>query len=236
MEKHYDPVIANSLLIFAQKNEWKQMLDYLTGLSNSRFRTASYILSERILTTLDNAAYWQCFADIALTNTKVYLKTFLKAAVANYKKGVLMFDSPLFFSFAKSCRDSEISIDRQKTLQMLLPQLSSHNDVESMLGEFCGDDVSLKLYYLTKSAESVVCYFALFRLIKQSDLPIVRMEEILKLILKRGTAISYNFVSVMKEYFGLAENHNGFSLKVRPYELSRIENSYSNFVKIITSI
>lgn len=236
MEKHYDPVIASSLLVFARKEEWRQMRDYLGGLSNSGFRVASYVLAERVLTTLDNAAYWQCFAGIAQTDTKAYLKTFLKAAVASYKKGIVSFDSPNFLSFANSCRRSETSIDRQKTLQMLLPQLSTYEEAECVLEAFCGDDTNLKLRYLTASAESSVCYFALFRLMKQSDLPAGRTEECLKCILKRGTPTAYNFVSVMKEYFGLDGEHGGFSLRVRPYELSRIENNYSNFVEIITCI
>ncbi len=236
MEKHYDPVIASRLQVLAGKKEWRQMRDYLSSLSNSGFRIASYVLAERVLTTLDNVSYWQCFADIARTDTKAYLKTFLKAAVANYRKGTVSFDAPDFLSFANSCRQSETSIDRQKTLQMLLPQLSTYEEAELVLEAFCGDDANLKLRYLTSSAESAACYFALFRLMKQSDLPAGRTEECLKCIVKRGTPTAYNFVSVMKEYFGLGGEHGGFSLRVRPYELSRIENHYSNFIEIITCI
>ena len=87
MEKRYDPVINNCLTVFAKKSEWLLMRTYLCNLSNSGFRTASYVLAEHVLTTLENDAFWQCFATIAQPDTKVYLKTFLKAAVLNYKRG-----------------------------------------------------------------------------------------------------------------------------------------------------
>lgn len=236
MEKHYDPVIANRLRTLAQKNEWQQILNYLNGLSNSRFRVASYVLAEHVLTTLDNAAYWQFFAEIALTDTKVYLKTFLKAAVSNYQKGTVSFDSPQFVSFALSCRQTATSIDRQKSLQMLLPQLSTYEEAEQVLGDFCGESADLKLRYLVAVGESPACYFALFRLMKQNDLPVGKIEECLAGIMKRATPMAYNFVSLMKEYFGLGDSRGAFSLRVRPYELSRIENNYYNFVEIITCI
>ena len=62
MEKHFDSVIYNCLTAFAKSAEWGAMSDYLNRLSNSAFRTASYVLAERVLPEVDNDKFWKCFS------------------------------------------------------------------------------------------------------------------------------------------------------------------------------
>ncbi len=234
MEKRYDPVINDRLTVFAKKSEWLLMRTYLCNLSNSGFRTASYVLAEHVLTTLENDAFWQCFATIAQPDTKVYLKTFLKAAVLNYKRGALSFNSHVFLGFARTCLQTEATIDRQKTLQLLLPELCTYEEVELLLSAFCGDNCNVKLRHLTSCAESKPCYYALFRLMKQMDMSHDRIAECLKVVARRATPMAFNFTSIMKLYFDVEDLRGDFSLQMRAYEVSRIENSYTNFVDVIT--
>lgn len=236
MEKRFDSVIYNCLLAYAKKSDWNAMLEYINGLNNSAFRVSSYILSDRLLATLNNTAYWQCFSVVALSNTKAFLVTFLKAAVVGYKNNVISFDSAQFIAFAKVCQEAEKSIDRHKTLQIILPVLKTYSEVDNILATFCGTNTDRKLQYLCAFAESKPCYFEIFMLFRQSDISTTKMVEYLRGILKRTTALSYNFVSIMKSYFGIEGLNGIFSLKIEPYEYSRIEKDYDKFVSVLERI
>jgi hypothetical protein len=48
-------------------------------------------------------------------------------------------------------------------------------------------------------------------------------------LMKRGDALSFNLASLMKEYFGLEEMKGTFSLRLKPFELARLETSYRAF-------
>jgi hypothetical protein len=47
--------------------------------------------------------------------------------------------------------------------------------------------------------------------------------------MKRGDGLSFNLASLIKAYFGLDELKGTFSLRLKPYELARIESSYKAF-------
>ena len=55
-------------------------------------------------------------------------------------------------------------------------------------------------------------------------------------LLERGDDRSFNLVSIVKHYFDLPEVKGVFSLRVQPYQLSRLDNSYQGFVQMMTSI
>lgn len=236
MEKHFDSVINNKLQTLAKAEDWLQMSGYLKGLSNSGFRTASYILAERILPQLSNDAYWQCFSKIATTNTKAYLMTFLKAGLLNYQKQQLSFLSPEFMSFACSTQKQEKSLDRQKSLLYILPHLRSFEEVKGVLDAFCGTMLHHKMKYMVLSAESKPCYYALFQLMRHNDVEVEIIIRNLKTVLQRSTPMAFNFVSIMRAYFDIEELNGQFSLRLEPYELSRIETNYDAFVAKLTSV
>lgn len=236
MEKHFDSIIFQKLSSIANEGNWEKMQLYLEELNNSRFRTASYLLAERILPELESEQYWKCFSVIAVPNTKVYLVTFLKAAVQMYKADRLTFANPNFAKFAQESAMSENSIDRQKTLLLILPILKSYDECVEVLQNFCGDNISRKLKYLINTDESIVSYYAIFQYLRQGDLPVTELSNYLNTILKRSTPTAYNFVSIMREYFGITSLRGQFSLSLKPYELSRLENNFDTFSSILKSI
>ena len=233
MDRRFNPIINRRLQAFAKVKAWSEMSEYLNNLSNSAFRTASYVMSEHVLVTLDDEAFWQCFSKIAASNTKVYLVTFLKAALINYKKHTLNFCSKQFLSFANEVQLCKTSIDRQKSLVLILPKLRTCEEACELLNAFCGHNELLKIHYLISATESKICYFVLFQKLRQSDLDDCDMAQILKMVLKRGSRMAYNFVSIMKSYFGLCSVGGVFSLQLNQYELSRLENNYENFVEVL---
>ena len=236
MYRRFNPVINSRLQAFAKTNAWSEMADYLNGLSNSAFRTASYVLCEHVLITLDNDSYWQCFSKVATSDTKAYLVTFLKAALINYKKHSLTFRSEQLKKFARGVQVCEKSIDRQKTLMLILPNLRTCDEVRWLLDVFCGHNIILEVHYLVSATESKAGYFVLFQMLRQSDLLEEEIVRILKNILKRNSRMAYNFVSIMKSYFGICSIGGDFSLRLNQYELSRLENNYDNFIEVLTRI
>ena len=144
MDKRYDPVIFSKLQGCAHAQDWQGMTAYLDTLSHSAFRTASYVLAERVLPSMEAEIYWACFRHVALTDTKAFLMTFLKAALQKYAANGLDFSNHHFLDFAHGTASHQVSLDRQKTLMAVLPVLHSHDEVQQMLTAFCRDDAEKK--------------------------------------------------------------------------------------------
>lgn len=252
MDNRYNPVIFSKLKVLASQSDWQGMLAYLRSLSHSGFRTASYILKERVLPMLDANDFWQCFSDVALTDTKAFLMTFLQAATKMYlggsdtnisssgtnagssntqSGGSFSFDNPLFLAFANKTATLPTSLDRKKSLLLLLPIMKTPEEISRLLNAFCLDDNKKKIPYLVESKETPQCYFVLFQLLRQCDGDMEYMRHTLSLILKRSTPMAFNFVSLARSYFGVEGLNGRFSLRLESYELSRLESDYPTFLK-----
>lgn len=231
MDNRYNPVIFSKLKALASQSDWQGMLAYLRSLSHSGFRTASYILKERVLPMLDANNFWQCFSDVALTDTKAFLMTFLQAAANMYSGGSFSFDNPLFLAFANKTAALPTSLDRKKSILLLLPIMKTPEEISRLLNAFCLDDNKKKISYLVESKETVQCYFVLFQLLRQCDGDMEYMRHTLSLIQKRSTPLAFNFVSLTRSYFGVEGLSGRFSLHLESYELSRLESDYPTFLK-----
>ena len=236
MDKRYDAIICGKLQSYARDADWQGMLAYLQGLSNSAFRTASYVLAEHVLPPLEADRYWECFHTVALSNTKAFLMTFLKAALQKYHEGSLDFQNCFFVDFAWTTVGESVSLDRQKTLKAILPVLRSSAEVQGVLDTFCGTDHERKLNYLVFADESMPCYYVIFCLLRQIDHMPNQQVKMLRQIIRRSTPLAYNFVSIMRAYFGLEQLKGSYSLHLQPYELSRIENGYDAFLQVMNKI
>ena len=236
MDKKYDAVICRKLQAFASDADWQGMLAYLRGLSNSAFRTASYVLAEQILPSLEADKYWKCFHTVALTDTKAFLMTFLKAALQKYHAQTIDFENCHFVDFARITAGDNVSLDRQKTLKAILPVLRTPGEVQGVLDVFCGTDYERKLNYLVFADENIACYYVTFCLLRQIDHTPDLQVKMLRQVIRRSTPLAYNFVSIMRAYFGLEQIKGNYSLSLQPYELSRIENGYDAFLQVMNKI
>ena len=236
MDVRYNSVIHGRLQSFSQAADWKEMLAYLKGLSHSGFRTASYVLAERVLPELAADDYWACFANIAMLDRKAFLVTFLKAAVVMYKEHKLDFSDSRFLDFAHSTASLDISLDRQKTLKAILPILRTSEEVQMLLYAFCNANYEKQLGHLLAVDESLPCYHAMFIIMRRFEHDADTITKVLLHVLRRSTSMSFNFVSITRAYFGIEKLAARFSLVLQPYELSRMEASYDGFVSVITKI
>jgi hypothetical protein len=238
----YNPVVSRMLSSLAERTNWDGMLAYLNGLSNSQFRVAGNILCDETLLQLDNGSFWACFSKIVPTTPKVYLVTFLKAAVKSYGQGRLQIDdaalrllASLSGSAATAASRRERSLDEQKTLSMLLPVVRTVGEVWRLFSDFGVEDLHLQIDYLLP-ADTSVCSYALFLLLRKLDHEKEYLTEVCRRLMRRGGNRAFNLVSIIKCYFDLPEVHGQFSLSLKAYELSRLEKSYEEFKKVINSI
>ena len=236
MDKRYDPVIFSKLQSYAHAEDWQGMKAYLASLSHSAFRTASYVMAERVLPPMEAEHYWACFHHIALSDTKAFLMTFIKAALQKYAAKGLDFANHHFLDFAQGTAGQQVSLDRQKTLIAILPVLRTHSEVQQVLSAFCNDDAERKAIYLVKANESVPCYYELFLALRHMDHTPDMQVRFLLHVARRSTPLAFNFVSIMRAYFGIEKLNGQFSLTLQPYELSRLESGYDGFVKIMNKI
>ena len=54
-------------------------------------------------------------------------------------------------------------------------------------------------------------------------------------LMKLEKKIAFNMASILKQYYDLQNVPGHLSLHLEPYELSRLDQSYDSFVKIISS-
>lgn len=231
-QHHYNPVISNKLNGYVRAKNWTEILNYLSNLSHSQFRTACNILSEEVLTALDTSTYWECFGAVVKTNTKAFLQTFLKAGVNNYCKNRLTICDAHLEAFGKWVCEGKTIVDERKVLQAFLPILKTTEEIEFLFKTFQIEDVQKKISYLIQS-DSAISYYVLFQCFRKMDHEPMLLSEYCNQLIEKGTNRSFNLVSIMKCYFDLPCVRGQFSLQLNAYELSRLDSSFEDFEKIL---
>ena len=226
--RKHNPVLEQRLQGFLAEIDIVGLRTYLENLSNTEFRTAGYLLAEHLLPVLDNTAFWQCFVGLVPFHSKAYLGTFLKAMTVLYTTEKLTVDAEELTVFAQSATP----IDKRKILESLLPVLRTPEEVVHLLRLFCEDRPQARIAVLLPVG-TAPCYYELFRNFKQIDhLPVILHRYCLQLM-SRGDKIGFNLACITKEYFGLDTLPGTFSLRLEQYQLSRLDENYINFQKIL---
>ena len=171
--KRHNPVLERRLQAYLATGDIQGLRSFLEGLSHQDFRTAGFLLGEKLLSELTNSetVFWNSFLVLVSSNSKAYLGTFLPA----------------------------------------------------------------QAFYLL-SAGTLPCYYELFQQLKkvEHDTKLLRTYSVQ--LMQRGDNLSYNMASILQSYFALGELPGTFSLRLRDYELSRLDGSYELFKKEILKI
>lgn len=241
----YDSVISQMLATYATRHDWEGMLNYLHQLSNARFRSAGISLANDVLRKLSADDFWQCFLCIVSDNTKAHLMTFLKAAVQNYREFRLTFNHPALLTFARQTSEKALVIDERKTLQTLIPIVRTPEEVQQLIEAFSVDtdhpegvldNYQQRITYYLIAAETMPAYYVLFLMLRQGDDHRETLISVCRQLLARHSRLAFNLVSIMKNYFDLSEVPGTFSLRISPFELSRLDSGYQTFCNIMLSI
>ena len=235
VQAKHNPVVSRRLAQYAAACDWDGMLSYLQGLTHSQFRAAGLALEHEVLPCLSHDDFWTCFLHIVPEESKAYLMTFLKAAVRNYREGRLKMEHPALHEFGKLVVSEERLVDERKFLQTCLPVVRSVEEVTALLNCFGVEEPQRIIAYLLP-VNTPECYFVLFQLLRKMDHVPVLLTGICTKLMREGSDMAFNLVSILKCYFDLPQVKGAFSLKLDAYELSRIETSFEAFRAILTRV
>lgn len=222
----HNPLLRSKLMTLLRQADAEAMANFLSALSVSDFRTAGFLLSEEVLPTSEEQTFWTFFVAIVPLHPKAYLGTFLKACVSMYRRHRLSLSTEALQAFAASCTP----IDRKKILETLLPVMHTSDEVGLLIQLFCREETNVPLIYLIK-AHTVQAYYQLFLRLKKEETSTVR--SCILSLMKMNDALSFNMASLMKRYFDIPNVPGSFSLQVNDYELSRMDQGYDAFVKML---
>lgn len=226
LHKH-NPVLQNKLQAYVTAQDVNGLSTYLQSLSVGEFRTAGYMLGEKVLVTATNDYFWQSFIQLTRQNAKAFLGTCLKAFVRGYKEKKFMLSVASLQAFATYCTQ----IDCKKTLEAMLPILRTSDEVKQLTNVFIQHEGKSIFADLIK-AHTMPSYYELFSLLKAEDE--VQIRQVVMLLVKRNDPMAYSVAYALKRYFDITNIPVSFSSHIEDYQLSCLDQGYDGFKKIIT--
>lgn len=229
--KRHNPQLEQRLNSFIKNKETVALCNYLKMLSNADFRTASYLLSEKLLTTItDETFFWRCFNSLSSDNSRAYLGTCLKAAKVLLHLGIIHISQQSLVHFAIIATP----IDKHKILEGLLPHLNSLQEIRTLLDQFCEKKAEARIAYLL-SGGTDLCYFLLFQHLRLLEDAPNKLRSYCIQLMKIGEKKSFNLAAMMQKYFGIGSVPGRFSLQIEHYQLSQLDRSFDTFQRILNS-
>lgn len=225
-------ILRNRLETYVSEGDAAGLLGCLDDLSNDSFRLASALLRDALLCKIETSEkFWSFFLTIVPADNKAFLGTFLKPAVRLYQSRVLDFDDLRLAAFSEQCT----SIDRRKILDAFLPVIKTDVEGVQLLQTFAKNDVNARLSSLLKVSTPVAAYL-LFQETKYLQDDVTTLERVMQILFRRADRIAINLAAIIKQYFDIQKSGVNFSLRLEPWQLARLDDSYDNFKKILLSI
>lgn len=245
LDQHYHPVIYQRLRQLFDANDWEALVPYLEGLSHSHFRTAGYLIGERLLPELSAECFWDIATRLILWQPKAFTVTIAKAAAPRLEHGALTLDDNGFCALAKALKDDTHLIDRQKLLLQWLPSMPEATQMERLFEQLAITDPRRRVEFLLRT-DGLVAAFVLLRTLRFEEHDPAYLTNICRQLIRRAStlshstgkadALSFNLASLLRTYFDLPDLRGTFSLTLEPYELSRLDTDFDVFKRIITKV
>ena len=222
--------LSNRLRLMVRDAKTEELQAYLKSLSHADFRTASTLLADDILVeACSDPAFWHIFTEVVPTHPKAFLGTFLKAAQKRYMQGHLKLElSAELERFAAQAS----TIDCRKVLEAFLPQAKQKEEVDCLLRLFVLDSTKERVNALLR-VETDVAYYRLFQELRTIEGDAHYLRQIGIKLMQKHTPHAFNMASIIQSYFDLEPLPGSFSLSLKPYELSQLEQSEETFMKIL---
>ena len=212
------------MLPVVQSGDAEGLVRLLASFSRSEQRTAGYMLGERLLLDCPKDLYWKMTEALVLYESKAWLITLMKTFLMRLKNGTAALSDKPFAELAAGFNE----IERQKVALLILPELESPKLVEqffSLMGIAKGRE---QMVYLVR-IDTLPCLFLLLRSLRYIEHDREEVLKVTRQLMKRGSGASFNLASIIKVAFGLDELQGTFSLRLQPYQIARLEQSYDAF-------
>ena len=227
-DRHYSRTIEQKLLPPLQTEDAEGLVRLLDSFSRSEQRTAGYMLGERLLLECPSNLYWKMTEALVRYDSRAYLITLMKTFLVRMKEGTVSLSDEPFAHLAASFND----VERQKVALLILPELGQPKQVEllfHLMGISMGRE---QLVYLVR-IDTLPCLFLLLRSLRYIEHDRKEVLHVAYQLMKRGTGSSFNLASIIKVAFGLDELTGTFSLRLQPYQIARLEQSYEAFCQSV---
>ncbi len=229
-DSHYNPILFHQLNTLVEAGDYAQLASYLGRLSHAQHRTAGYILGERIGPALGPESFWPLFLFLVQLDAKAFLVTLLKSVTEGMKRGTLSLSDSGFGDAALWLGQSHE--DTRKTLLTLLPALTDVGQIRSLFVRLNRSEMSAWIPFLLKCFHPATAFVLLQALhYVEHDRPF--LVRVARLLIANGDSLSFNVASLIKSIYGLDELRGTFSLRLQPFQLSRIEGSYEAFCEAV---
>ncbi|MCR5819778.1 MAG: hypothetical protein K6F94_02345 [Bacteroidaceae bacterium] len=234
MDQHYNPQIYTRLRTIFAAADMDALTSYLNGLSNAHFRTAGYIIGERLMPEMETEMAWKVMLHLVQWEPKAFLVTLAKATALRLKARTLSLSDDGFRTLAANMQGEGHVIDREKLLLQWLPVLEKPDDIEGLFTSLNTDN-RRRIDFLLRT-DGVAAGYVLLRTLRMEEQDIDLLKRTCTLLIKKGNALSFNFASIIKEYFGLDTVRGVFSLQIHPYELSRLDTDFETFCRVAKKV
>lgn len=227
-DRHYSKTIEQHLLQPLKDADSEGLVRLLSSFSRSEQRTAGYMLGERLLLDCPAELYWQMTEALVCYDSKAYLITLMKTFLLRLSRGTASLSDVPFGRLAAGFNE----VERQKVALLLLPELEQPKQVEQLfqlLGLAKGRE---QMVYLIR-VDTLPCLFLLLRSLRYVEHDRAEVLKVARQLMKRGSGSSFNLASIVKVAFGLDELSGTFSLRLQPYQIARLEQSYEAFCQSV---
>ena len=228
-------VMENRMLYLASQKDLSGLGEYLLAMTNSAFRVASRLLSEKILPQFEGDDFWRVFAYLSLLRPKAFLGTCLKASSALYVKNKILFKGKALNAYALYLKEHSMKVDVCKFMKasvVLLKEDKEFVELWKMFGiEKAEERIDFMMY-----GTSPTLYYEIFKECKRLQDSHDFLRKLCYALIRKGDSESFNLASIICAYFDINGVGAMFSLKIEPYKLNYLDASQYNFEKVITSL
>lgn len=235
MDVHYNATLYHHLSHFFEHEDWDGIIHYLDSLSHSQFRTAGYLLGERLLQAVGTDTFWNVAERLILWQPKAFTVTMAKAATTRLKEGSLSLDDAGFLHLCEALRSDGRQLDREKLLLQWLPVATLPATIEKLFERLNVVSAHRRTDFLLRT-EGLAAGFVLLRTLRFEEHNRAFLLTTCRQLIKRGNSLSFNLASLLRTYFDLQEIRGVFSLTLQPYELSRLDTDFDVFRRIVTKV
>lgn len=222
--RHYSKIIEGHILPFVQRGDADGLVERLKTLSQSAQKTAGLMLGEHFLLDCPAEVFWKMTETLVHYYSKAYLITLTKTLVLRMGNGTASLSDDTFVRLCAGFNE----LERQKVTLFLLPKLEKVQQVEQLFSQMHIARGHDQLVYLVR-IDTLPCLFLLLRSLRYVEHDREEVLKVARQLIKRGTGASFNLASIIKVAFGLDELTGTFSLRLQPYQIARLEQSYEAF-------
>ena len=223
-------VNRNSIQALIEAKDWNGLENMFAKMSNADFRRTEALVRTSVMPALSNDDFWEAYLHLLMYRRQSFLPC-ISSVRELARSGQVDFDCPKAKELALWMRQMSPESEA-KVVRMAVPLLATAGQILSLFRLMDFTDERNCAAVLVKES-SAHAYYALFEVLKRVPDNRQLLRAVCLAIMKKCDDLSFNMASILKIYFGMDDIKSSFSLSVEPYELSYIDRSYENFLRVL---